>query len=143
MYNILRPAVNIYTLDHHVPFILNKAVIDRRLRPRCCHLESYFKRPKSSHVRPLPATVVLLRTVYSQAQGCVCTALQKSLRIPKPHNLLPHLNTDSCNLSGTDLPTLSCKRGRLTGAVVVVVVCSSTFGPTLLKIYDVSRKGPP
>ena len=24
-----------------------------RLRPRCCHLESYFKRPKSSSVRPL------------------------------------------------------------------------------------------
>jgi len=28
------------------------AVIDRRLCPRCCHLESYFKRPKSSPVRP-------------------------------------------------------------------------------------------
>jgi len=26
----------------------NNAVIDRRLRPQCCHLESYFKRPKSS-----------------------------------------------------------------------------------------------
>jgi len=25
----------------------------RRLRPRCCHLGSYFKRPKSSPVRPL------------------------------------------------------------------------------------------
>ena len=33
--------------------ILNKAVTDRRLRPRCCLLESYFKRPKSSPVRPL------------------------------------------------------------------------------------------
>ena len=31
----------------------NKAVIDRRLRPRCRHLGSYFKRPKSSPVRPL------------------------------------------------------------------------------------------
>jgi len=31
----------------------NKAVTDRRLRPRCCHLGSYFKRPKSSPVRPL------------------------------------------------------------------------------------------
>jgi len=31
----------------------NKPVIDRRLRPRCCHLGSYFKRPKSSPVRPL------------------------------------------------------------------------------------------
>jgi len=31
----------------------NKALIDGRLRPRCCHLGSYFKRPKSSPVRPL------------------------------------------------------------------------------------------
>jgi len=31
----------------------NKAVTDRRLRPRCCHLGSYFKRPKSSPVRLL------------------------------------------------------------------------------------------
>ena len=30
-----------------------KAVIDRRLHPRCCHLESYFQRSKSSFVRPL------------------------------------------------------------------------------------------
>ena len=30
----------------------NKAVINCRLRPRCCHLGSYFKRPKSSPVRP-------------------------------------------------------------------------------------------
>ena len=29
------------------------AVTDRRLRPRCCHLGSYFQRPKSSPVRPL------------------------------------------------------------------------------------------
>jgi len=32
---------------------VNKAVIDRRFRPRCCHLRSYFKRPKSIPVRPL------------------------------------------------------------------------------------------
>jgi len=32
---------------------MNKAVIDRRLRPRCCCLGSYFMRPKSSPVRPL------------------------------------------------------------------------------------------
>ena len=31
----------------------NGAVTDRTLRPRCRHLESYFKRPKSSPVRPL------------------------------------------------------------------------------------------
>ena len=32
---------------------LNKVFIDRRIRPQCCHLWSYFKRPKSSPVRPL------------------------------------------------------------------------------------------
>ena len=31
----------------------NKAVIEGRLRPRCCYLGSYFKRPKSSPVRSL------------------------------------------------------------------------------------------
>jgi len=31
----------------------DKAVIDRRLRPLCCYLGSYFKRPKNSLVRPL------------------------------------------------------------------------------------------
>jgi len=40
-------------LGVHTPSIENKALIDRRLRPRCCHLGSYFKRPKSSPVRPL------------------------------------------------------------------------------------------
>jgi len=63
---------------HSIHALHNKAVIDRRLRPRCCHLGSYSERPKSSPVRPFACTVqlVLLRTVYSQAQGCVCTALQ-------------------------------------------------------------------
>ena len=39
-----------YTCENHIP---DKAVIDRRHRPRCCHQGSYFKRPKSSPVRPL------------------------------------------------------------------------------------------
>ena len=30
----------------------NNAVTDRRLRPRCCRLGSYFKRPESGPVRP-------------------------------------------------------------------------------------------
>jgi len=46
----------------------NKAVIDCRFRPQCCHLESYFK--------PVDLQLVLLCTVYSHAQGCMCTALQ-------------------------------------------------------------------
>jgi len=32
---------------------VNEAVIDRRLRPQCCHRASYFKRPKSSSMRTL------------------------------------------------------------------------------------------
>jgi len=32
---------------------IDKAVIDRRLCPRCCHLGSYCERQKSSPVRPL------------------------------------------------------------------------------------------
>jgi len=35
------------------PADTHKADIDRRLRPRCCRLGSYFKRPKSSRTRPL------------------------------------------------------------------------------------------
>ena len=31
----------------------NRAVIDRRFRPRLCHLGSYFKRPQSSPTRLL------------------------------------------------------------------------------------------
>jgi len=39
--------------DINVNSLANKAAIDRRLRPRCCHLGSYFKRSKTSPVRPL------------------------------------------------------------------------------------------
>ena len=41
--------------------------------------------------------------------------------IPIPHLLLPHLNPDWFYLSGTGLPSLSWKRGRLSDVVVVVV----------------------
>jgi len=41
----------------------------------CCRLGSYFKRPKTVLC---VLQLVLLRTVYSQAQGCVYTALQLS-----------------------------------------------------------------
>jgi len=34
-------------------FNSSKAVIDRRLRPRCCDQGTYCRRPKSSPVRPL------------------------------------------------------------------------------------------
>ena len=45
---------------------VNKAVIDRRLRPRCYHLGSYFKRPKSSPVRSLACKAATSITAHSQ-----------------------------------------------------------------------------
>ena len=41
----------------------NKAVTDRKLRPRCCHLGlgSYFMHPKNSPVRPVGKTACALR----------------------------------------------------------------------------------
>jgi len=48
--------------------VFDKAVIDRRLRPRCCHLESYFKRPKSSPVRPLACNWYYIN-LYSPRNG--------------------------------------------------------------------------
>ena len=41
--------------------IANKAAIDRRHRPRCCHLGSYFKRPKS---RPSPLRLLACSWYY-------------------------------------------------------------------------------
>ena len=62
--------------------VANRAVTDRRLRPRCCHLG---KRPKSSPVRAsVGLQLVLLRTVYSQAQGCVFTALELGGDVEQP-----------------------------------------------------------
>ena len=46
---------------------------------------SYFKRPKSSPVCPLACNwLALLHTVYSQAQGCVCAALQLGGDVEQP-----------------------------------------------------------
>jgi len=61
----------------------DKAVIDRRLRPRCCHTGSYFKRPKSSPVSPLACNWYYC-AVYSLAQGCVCAALQLGGDVAQP-----------------------------------------------------------
>ena len=45
----------------------------------------YFKRPKSSPVHAsVGLQLVLLRTVYSQAQGCVCTALPLGGDVEQP-----------------------------------------------------------
>ena len=82
----LRLTANTHTDRHAVVkhgTSINKAVIDRRLCPRCCHLESYFKRLKSSPVSPLACSWYYC-TVYSQAQGCVCTALQLGGDVEQP-----------------------------------------------------------
>jgi len=63
----------------------NEAVIDRRLRPRCCHPESYYKRARK--VVPCvrwPPTGITAHSLYSQAQGCVCTALQLGGDVEQP-----------------------------------------------------------
>jgi len=55
----------------------NKAVIDRRLRPRCCHLGSYFKHPKSSPVRPLACNWYYCAQSVSKPKAA-CTLLRFS-----------------------------------------------------------------
>ena len=54
--------------------------------------------------------------------------------MPKRNYLSPHLNPDWFYPSGTGLPRLSWKRGRQTGAVVIVVVVVpmtwTTIAPT-------------
>ena len=59
---------------------------------------------------------------YLSAARCRLFAYGPAMPPPyqKPHDLLPHLNPDWFNLSGTGLSRLSWKRGRQTGAVVVV-----------------------
>ena len=63
---------------------LNKTVTDRRLRPRCCHMASYFKRPKNSPVLPLacnwyraqfiakPKAACALRLSWAATGNCKC-----------------------------------------------------------------------
>jgi len=87
--------------------LINKAVVDRRLCPRCCYLESYFKHTSFScrynktqghHVqtwchkystRPLRPSRLWLQVVPSvrcrQAQGCVWALL------PQPGGDVEHL----------------------------------------------------
>jgi len=79
VYTVVKLGTFTFTL-HTVAYCRHyKAVIDRRLRPRCCHLGiSYFKLSYARKVAraSVGLQLVYLRTVYSQAQGCVCTALQ-------------------------------------------------------------------
>ena len=58
----------------------NKVVIDRRLRPRCCHLIQL--RQVVPCVRCLQR--VFLRAIYSQAQGCVWAAPQLGGDVEQP-----------------------------------------------------------
>jgi len=64
-------------------------------------------------------------SVWSEEQ-IVCIWSSWCHCIPKPHNLLPHLNLVWFYLSGSSLCRLSWKRGHYTDVVVVVVVTGVT-----------------
>ena len=86
--DVVRPYYKNDNSDKKVPVTLklklkiflkltqNNAVIDRRLRPRCCHLIRL--REVVPCVRCLQR--VFLRAVYSQAQGCVWAAYGRRRR---------------------------------------------------------------
>jgi len=63
----------------------NKAVINRRLRSRCCQLGSYFKRSKSSPVRPLACNwYYCVQFIAMPKAGCLCAALQLGGDVEQP-----------------------------------------------------------
>jgi len=65
--------------------VKNKAVIDRRLRPRCCHLGSYFKRPNSSPVRPLACNwYYCAQFIAKPKAACGQAALQLGGNVEQP-----------------------------------------------------------
>jgi len=87
------PAHKDNTGLHRNPW--HKAVIDRRLRLLCCVLGSYFRRPKSSPVRPL------VRDWYycAQAQDCVCAALQLGGDVEQPRLMTSSTKPEVYNIS--------------------------------------------
>ena len=62
------------------------------------------------------AVSALTLLVGQQYEDPACKKLSDEvlvwLSVPKPHHLLPHINPDWFQLSGTGLPRLSWKRGR-------------------------------
>jgi len=81
-----RGLSNIYT---------NKAVIDRRLRPRCCHLRSYFKRhvtSRSSPERPLSATGIPTRQAEAACEPHCLSLAATSSSLSLCANTTPSIN---------------------------------------------------
>jgi len=62
-------------------------------------------------IRPVKLSDEVWLSVWSEVQ-IVCIWSSWCHCIPKPHNLLPHLNPDWFYLSGVGLPGLYWKRGR-------------------------------
>ena len=73
----------------------NKAVIDRRLRPRCCHLRSYFKRhvtSRSSPERPLSATGIPTRQAEAACEPHCLSLAATSSSLSLCANTTPSIN---------------------------------------------------
>ena len=77
--------------DHMCSQNANKAVTDRRLRPRCCHLGSYFKRPKSSPVRPLACNWYCCAQFLAKPQAaCALRFSWAASRVEQPWLMSKH-----------------------------------------------------
>ena len=77
------PSVTVIAYSYTVG-VWATAVIDRRLRPRCCHLGSYFKRPKSSSVRPFACNWCYCAQVIAKPKAALCAALQLGGDVEQP-----------------------------------------------------------
>ena len=77
-----------YVLYSHSHF--NKAVVDRRLRPRCCHPVSYFKRPKSSPVRPLACNRYCSAQLIAKPKAACAARLQLGGDVEQPWLISKH-----------------------------------------------------
>ena len=94
----------------------NKEVIDRRLRPRCCHLGSYFKH-KSFSCRYMRRDIMRKHDVTNiQHTHCSPVGLRSSPKCPLPATGVPTRQAHGCVLAsqpqpGGDVeqPQLMCK----------------------------------
>ena len=80
---------------------VNKAVIDRRLRPGVATWEVTLNARKVVLCVRWPARLqlILLRRVNSQAQGCVCTALQLGGDVEQPWLMTSSIKKEVYNVS--------------------------------------------
>ena len=146
MYNIL-VAVNVFCILLTVIFYIiqrtscklttwsraaqhhNKAVIYRRLRPRVATAEVTLSTRKVVPCVCWPATGITAH-IYSQAQGCVCTALQLGGDVEQPclwanmaSSIKPEVHNVSLRLQGRTEPRpwVTCKKLVKIGRVVLKI----------------------